>query len=374
MTDLTNMRTMHAFLLGAAAAPTLASPTITLIAGVPEPTDWVIPYAISADGSTVVGTWESADGHDRSFRWTAGGGFEEIGPFGGTDTRVAAVSADGSIAVGSRVDLDGGPNEGWYAPSGQSPTFIGFTSSYRDTGLAAVADTGAVAAGSTRTETGRATATRWTAAGGFERLDPGDAWSISSATGISADGSTVVGLGSDPGSPSLSAFRWTEETGMVNLGDLPGGELWAFAQACDADGSAVVGGSIGENGWEAFRWTEEGGMAGLGFVGDTTRSSAMDVSADGSIVVGWADGGDGPSQAWVWTETLGVRSLMSFLDPNQTEWLSLGAAAGISADGTVITGYGTYADGTRQGFVLHVPAPAAAPVLALALVARPRRR
>ena len=35
--------------------------------------------------------------------------------------------------------------------------------------------------------------------------------------GISADGSVVVGQSRD------QAFRWTQATGMVGLGDLPGG-------------------------------------------------------------------------------------------------------------------------------------------------------
>lgn len=373
MTDLANMRTAHALLLGAAAAPALASPTITLIAGVPEPTDWVIPYAISADGSTVVGTWESADGHDRSFRWTAGGGFEEIGPIGGTDTRVRGVSADGSVAVGYVADLPSGASEGWFAPLGGPPTFIGHPAGHPDSALSGVSDDGSIAAGSANTDDGRPTAIRWTTSAGAQRLDPDGDWLLSSARGISGDGSTVVGFGAAPGTGVLAAFRWTPETGMVNLGDLPGGEGEAVANGTNQDGSVVVGASVSDAGQEAFIWTESAGMIGLGLSDGFVQSSAADVSADGSTVVGWRTAGN-VYDAWVWTETLGVRSLMSFLDPNQTEWLSLGAAAGISADGTVIAGYGTYADGSTQGFVLHVPAPTAAPVLALALVARPRRR
>jgi probable HAF family extracellular repeat protein len=44
---------------------------------------------------------------------------------------------------------------------------------------------------------------------------------------VSADGSVVVGYGnSDSG---FQAFRWTEDAGMVGLGDLPGGPFGSTA-------------------------------------------------------------------------------------------------------------------------------------------------
>jgi probable HAF family extracellular repeat protein len=47
------------------------------------------------------------------------------------------------------------------------------------------------------------------------------------------------------------------------LGDLPGGEYGSIAINVSADGSVVVGHSITAEGSEAFRW-EDGSMAGLG--------------------------------------------------------------------------------------------------------------
>ena len=43
----------------------------------------------------------------------------------------------------------------------------------------------------------------------------------SAAIGVSGDGHVVVGEGSSP--QGREAFRWTAETGMIGLGDLPGG-------------------------------------------------------------------------------------------------------------------------------------------------------
>jgi len=45
---------------------------------------------ISADGSVVVGWAESADGHQRAFRWTADGGMEDLGTLGGVRVRLRA--------------------------------------------------------------------------------------------------------------------------------------------------------------------------------------------------------------------------------------------------------------------------------------------
>ena len=52
---------------------------------------------------------------------------------------------------------------------------------------------------------------------------------LSSARGISADGTVVVG--DSHSSSGCEAFRWTEATGIVGLGDLPGGNIFSVATA-----------------------------------------------------------------------------------------------------------------------------------------------
>lgn len=48
------------------------------------------------------------------------------------------------------------------------------------------------------------------------------------------------------------------------LGDLHGGEFSSIANGISPDGSVVVGSSRSVNGIEAFRWSEQQGMVGLG--------------------------------------------------------------------------------------------------------------
>ncbi|GIV12363.1 MAG: hypothetical protein KatS3mg021_0645 [Fimbriimonadales bacterium] len=74
------------------------------------------------------------------------------------------------------------------------------------------------------------------------------------ASAVSADGSVVVGEARNA-SGLLRAFRWTQATGMQDLGTLPGGNT-SEALGVSADGSVVVGEAYNASGYaRAFRWT-----------------------------------------------------------------------------------------------------------------------
>jgi probable HAF family extracellular repeat protein len=68
---------------------------------------------------------------------------------------------------------------------------------------------------------------------------PGGTFLSSSAYAVSADGTTVVGTSQS--SNGLEAFRWTARSGMIGLGDLPGGGFRSVAYGVSADGSVIVG-------------------------------------------------------------------------------------------------------------------------------------
>src|SRR5262249_11093473 len=146
------------------------------------------------------------------------------------------------------------------------------------------------------------------------------------ATAVSGDGKVVVGY-VEPVSTSngvlFTASRWTQKTGMVDLGALgsASGVTVSLATAVSYDGSVVVGlstsnrypigneviaSSSGFRGSEAFRWTNATGMQSIaGLLEDNginlsgwQLQSASGVSADGTVIVGNGIDPMGNPSAW----------------------------------------------------------------------------
>lgn len=128
---------------------------------------------------------------------------------------------------------------------------------------------------------------------------------------------------------------------FVPLGHLPGVGHASVATDVSADGSVVVGYSahteiyVFDGG--AFRWTHEGGM--VAWPGGPA-TSIVRVSADGEVIAGtpWIGG-----RAYRGTSS-GERQLLGALTETSTSY-----AFGISADGSVIVG-GSYATEFGQAF------------------------
>lgn len=197
---------------------------------------------------------------------------------------------------------------------------------------------GSVVVGVTTSASGTQ-AFRWTEAGGMVGLGdlPGGIF-YSHSAGVSADGSVVVGMSSSVS--GIQAFRWTQAGGMAGLGDLPGGAFSSFATAVSSDGSVIIGSAVSANGDEAFRWTQAGGMTGLGDLpGGIFSSSATAVSSDGSVIVGGSVSASG-DEAFRWTQAGGMTGLG---DLPGGSFYSL--ASGVSADGSVVVGRSFSAQG-----------------------------
>ena len=198
---------------------------------------------------------------------------------------------------------------------------------------------------------------------GLGFLDPSKPSVYSYATGVSADGSVVVGT-SRSSNGYDEAFRWTQVGGMFGLGFIAGNNLYSYASSVSADGSVVVGQGRILNGYEAFRCTQETGMVGLGFIdfgishnsdflgSGNSNSNATGVSADGSIIVGIGSNDNGDSEAFRWTQESGIGRLgflpvSSCLLPHYSSCNSYdpkSSAYGISADGSVIVGTSSIVD------------------------------
>jgi len=179
--------------------------------------------------------------------------------------------------------------------------------------------------------TGSTQAFGWTNAGGMTSL--GTFAGDTRASGANGDGSVVVGYLTS--GINTQAFRWTSTTGAVGLGTLGGGS--SVANGVNGDGTVVVGTSgIAPTALNhAFRWTNAGGLQDIGTLGGQ-ESFANGVSGDGSVVVGVSNAavGGNPLHAFAWTSAGGMRDLGTL----GTSSTSTSGANGVSGDGSVVVG------------------------------------
>lgn len=247
----------------------------------------VIAGAISADGSVVVGTINpsqnpsSVDG--RGFRWTPATAmrvFAEPGPF-------------------SRFTATGVSNDGGYIVGSATADMLEQNAS-----------------------AGAARAYRWSASGGFQDLGSLSAGAESRGKAISGDGKVVVG--SSGGTYSMTGFRWEEGSGMQAL---PGNFADQHPMATSYDGSVVIGTRTYPD-IKAIRWKKGVGTDVLPLFREDTSSWAYDVSDDGAVIVGWTD-----VQAVRWTDA-GIFSLGHLGDRAN----AFSVAYGVSGNGEVIVG------------------------------------
>jgi probable HAF family extracellular repeat protein len=177
---------------------------------------------------------------------------------------------------------------------------------------------------------------RWTRAGGFQFLQPYPGTVGATAQGISGDGNVVAGWGSAP--TNSHAFSWTGDGPVRDLGTLGGSN--SYAMAVSSDGSALVGwAAIAGGNYHAFRATAAG-MANLGILQGTSESYGFGVNADGSVVVGHSFAGGSPV-AFRWTDPAhggtGMVSLGRLLNSASS------VAYGVSRDGSIVVGGSTTA-------------------------------
>ena len=158
---------------------------------------------------------------------------------------------------------------------------------------------------------------------------------------------------------------------MTDLGALSPARN-SHAAAVNGDGSVVVGDSQLDVGGgpqtRAFRWTQATGMVNLGVLPGHTASSATAVSANGAVVVGISDPtgifetGIGlqyadTARAFRWTQATGIQNFQNLLTASGVDLTgaTLISALGISPGGQFIRGEGLFPNlpGQRQNYVIR---------------------
>jgi len=151
---------------------------------------------MSADGSVAVGN-SGGGSSQNTFRWTAAGGVEMIGVSG--DGGSPVISRDGRTIVAGMKDAAGHRH-------------------------AAIWQGGK----------------EWKFLTPFAGAVPDEVGDVSQPTGVSADGSIIVGRVS-LADARFAAFRWDAKNGMVNLGTLEEGSVDGYAHGVSADGRMIFG-------------------------------------------------------------------------------------------------------------------------------------
>jgi probable HAF family extracellular repeat protein len=290
-----------------------------------------VAHGISADGTTVVGDSNAADGQ-HAYVWTKVNGMQDLGLGAALD-----VSADGSVIAGL-----GSGSFRWTERTGR--TYL--DSSARWIYGMGISDDGSVIAGTREEIPG---AFRWTQESGSIPLGSLFLNRDNYAADVSDDGQVIVGS-QDPGGGQIP-FRWTESTGLQLLPVLPGGGH-SVAYGTNADGSVLAG----RSGGQAFRWTAADGTVGLGDLpGGEFSSQAFSVSADGSRVIGDSSTNDG-FEAFIWDAVNGMRNLKLVLTGaglDLTGW-RLTVAWGVSADGMTFAGTGINPQGNEEAWIASI--------------------
>ncbi len=280
-----------ALLLAACGATLNAQTTFTkLDAG------W--PYNFSSDGSVAIGSLGSAN----LVKWS--GSSTLLGPW--TQNGTPDVSGDGTIVAATIPDGAGNEYAGFNV--GGSWTVItdtlGGQSGTSVTTAYGISDDGSTIVGLGWINGGTAHAFSWTQAGGM--VDLGG----TRASGVNADGSVVVGFENHPQFGARRLARWVNGT-MINDKPNDVGEYYS----CSGDGQICVG----VLGSEGFIRQADGTMFTVGKLPGTPangRSDLLDVTDDGRLAVGINSSGFGPFAAATpiaWTKCKGLIDLNAFM-------------------------------------------------------------
>ncbi len=192
-----------------------------------------------------------------------------------------------------------------------------------------ISDDGSVITGRSDNGNGSYRAFIWTATDGMQDIGTlgGDE---SEAAGISSDGSIIVGWSYDASS-IYRAFKWTVNDGIQDFG---AGE-WSKATGVSADGLVII---VNVSPM-AYRWTLSGGLENLGNLGGNS-TGANDVSADGSVIVGYSNNNAGDPYAFRWVQGSGMVNIGTYYS----------FADGVSGDGSTVTGFETGSAGLYRAF------------------------
>jgi len=294
-----------------------------------------VAWDVSDNGQFVTG-YSDSSGYTRAFLWSHGNGMQSLGTLSGS-SKAYAISGDGSRVVGESTN-----------PIGFSHAFLWENGTMKDIGTLGgqtsrandISGNGTCIVGVSTYPDQRIRAFFWKDDAmedlGILGTDPK---ARSHATGISYDGTIITGWSDLYGYTSYYPVYW-DSLGIHTIEALSNNECAAIVNKISGNNKVIIGKSAGSPAPEhAFRWTSETGAQDLGTLGGANgRSEALGVSWNGDTVVGWSTGPDGTSIAFRWTTAGGMENLnTTFADVLQYK-ITLQSANAITPDGRYIVG------------------------------------
>lgn len=314
--------------------------------------NWISSTAtgVSADGSIVVGNDidTSINSTTMPFIWNSNTN-SRIQLSGPINSGFTGISADGTKAVGffqtGGITSNGGPfiyDVATGTPSYMSATATGGVMNAVPTGISA---DGTTISANLYTLNGYQVAGSGPYGGPLAMMPY---LAEGHANAVSADGSVIVG---DMG----NAFRFTQGT-YTFLGNI---NPVTRALSVSGDGSVVVGSSesYDSNYSRSFIWTDANGLVDLNI--PSAKSSAIDISDDGFVIVGKTFDGSTGDHAYLYDRSAGqYYDLLSLLNTNGVtgsgSWSQIYTAnsiSGNSSSGYNIVGQGLIG-GDRRAFLI----------------------
>ena len=344
---------------------------------------------LQTSGETVVyGASSGSAGLPIPFRWEQSSGMVQISGFYSPVNAASSLSSPGlASAVGSNYYSE----PVYWDSTGQIETLP--VGSFSEGAATAVSDDTSTIYGYCADASGNRTPAYWQAIYSHQSQtwyyqgpgEPSYAWELQGSLGLETSWVTDLadGIGAVCGNGG-AGFGWEAEQAWVALGgaylldDTLGGTSGSSdARAISDNGSVVVGVWLGlpvrwtadwDSYYDAPDWSAGGDLAVLSQGG----GSALDVSADGSVIVGETGG-----NAFVWDEDHGPRLLRDVLELDcgldLTGW-TLASATAITDDGETIVGYGTNPSGATEAWIATIPEPSTMTWVAFGILGALSRR
>jgi hypothetical protein len=183
---------------------------------------------------------------------------------------------------------------------------------------------------------------------------------------VSGYGNCTVGIMAQPPAPGrlTHGWVWRPNVGVTDMG-VPPPYVESWAQAVSEYGDIIAGIVLTPGPGTVARWTPSGvQIVGNLMVEEPSILSdeVLAMSADGAVMVG-VGGNPLDRRAWLWTRTLGLVDLNTYLPALgvDTTGFTLGMCMGVSDDYRTLFGVGHLNGSLRMWLVTNLPRPSGTP-------------